>query len=92
MARASTAFAKRALAEQPGDPVGRAVLIAFSRQATVGEHEDLAAFVAELTAHYLDEQKPVDRDKEDVIRLARGKALADLCQMLMSANEFVYVD
>jgi hypothetical protein len=92
MARASTAFAKRALAEQPDDPVRRTVLIAFARQATAAEHEDLATFVSELTTHYLNEQKPLDREKADVIRAARVKAFADLCQMLMSANEFIYVD
>jgi len=92
MARASAAFAKRALAEQPGDPIGHILLIAFSRLATADESKDLAKFVSELTRHYLDAQNEVDRQKADVIQSARGKAFADLCQMVMSANEFVYVD
>jgi hypothetical protein len=91
MIRASAAFAKRVLAEQPSDPIARVMLIAFSRRATSGEREEFAEFVAELTMHYLNQQNG-NRESPDVIRSAREKAFADLCHMLMSANEFVYVD
>ena len=92
MSRAATAFADRALAEQPDDPVSRALLTAFSRPATPDERDVLSRFLDELTTQYLDEQNEAERQKAEVIKVAHGKALADLCQMLMSANEFLYVD
>jgi hypothetical protein len=92
MTRAAAAFADRVLAEQPNDPVGRAVLTAFSRPPTSSERELLSQFVDEQQSRYLDQQDKAARQKADVIATARSKALADLCHMLMSANEFVYVD
>jgi hypothetical protein len=92
MTRAAAAFADRVLAEQPNDPVGRAVLTAFSRPATRGERELLTQFFDEQQSRYLDQQDEAARQKANVIATAGKKALADLCHMLMSANEFVYVD
>jgi hypothetical protein len=92
MTRAASAFATRVLAEQPDDPVGRAVLTAFSRQANTTEREFLSSFFDAQRSRYLDQQADDDRKKDEVVAAARHKALADLCHMLMSANEFVYVD
>lgn len=92
MARAAAAFASRVHAEQPDDPVGRAVLTAFSREASSTDRKFLSNFLDSQTSRYLNEHAEPIRQKSEVIAAARQKALADLCHMLMSANEFVYVD
>ncbi|NQV28714.1 MAG: DUF1553 domain-containing protein [Rhodopirellula sp.] len=92
MTRAASAFATAVLAEQPDDPVGRAVLIAFSRDTAPVEHAVLLNFFEAQQSRYLDQHAEDVRGKAEVIAEARHKALADLCHMLMSANEFVYVD
>lgn len=92
MTRAASAFASRVLAEQAGDPVGRAVLTAFSREAKPTEYDLLSEFFDAQRLRYLEQHAENDRVKADVFASARHKALADLCHMLMSANEFVYVD
>jgi hypothetical protein len=92
MTKAAAAFADRVLAEQPDDPVGRAVRIAFTRSANSDEQTLLSEFVAEQTARYLADKTEADRQKPEVKATCRRHAVADLCHMLMSANEFVYVD
>ena len=92
MTKAASAFADRILAEQPDDPIGRSVLIAWTRQPEAEERALLTEFLAGLTAEYLAEKPEADRPKPDVKAACRQQALADLCHMLMSSNEFVYVD
>lgn len=79
VARQAAALADRVLAEKPDDPTGHALLLAFARPAKPAEREGLKAFWDAQAARY----KQAD---------ARRLALADLCQMLLSANEFAYVD
>ena len=90
--RAAFAFASRALAARPSDPIRRAVLLAFSRETKPAEYEVLAEFFEAQRLRYLDQHAENDRANAEVVTDARHKALADLCHMLMSANEFVYVD
>jgi len=92
MVRAASAFASRILEEQPNDPVRRAVLTAFSRDSKPAEFRVLSDFVEAQRLRYLQQHAENDRVKADVLADARRRALADLCHMLMSANEFVYVD
>jgi hypothetical protein len=92
MTRAAAAFATRIQAEQPNDPVERAVVTAFSRKANSTERKFLSSFFVSQTSRYLDQHAEDVRLKSDIIAGARHNALADLCHMLMSANEFVYVD
>jgi hypothetical protein len=92
MVRAASAFARRVEAEGASNPVERAVLIAFSRDTKPAEYEVLSEFFDAQRLRYLDQHAENDRAKTEVIADARHKALADLCHMLMSANEFVYVD
>jgi hypothetical protein len=92
MTRAASAFALRVEAEGANDTVGRAVLTAFSREAGGSEHELLSEFFEAQRVRYLEQHAEADRVKTDVVAEARRKALADLCHMLMSSNEFVYVD
>jgi hypothetical protein len=92
MTKAAAAFADRVLAERPDDPVGRAVLIAFTRPTSSDEHTLLSEFVVEQTSRYLTEKSEAERQKPKAKDESHRKAVADLCHMLMSANEFVYVD
>jgi hypothetical protein len=81
----AAAFADRALAEDPTDPAGHALRLAFARAATGEERSRLATFVADQTKRHL-AAMPGKPDE------ARRRAIADLCQMLLSANEFSYID
>ncbi len=90
MIRLADAFADRILKAKPIDPVAAAVTMAFSRPATVDEMKLLTTFLEEQKVRYQMETNVGDKKlpASDAVQ----KALADLCHMLMSANEFVYVD
>ena len=90
--RAATAFAERVTAEQSDDPVGRAVLTAFARPATEIERKLLSQFFESQRAQYHGETAEADRDKPESLAAAKNKAHVDLCHMLMSSNEFIYLD
>jgi hypothetical protein len=79
LARQADAFATRVFSEKSDDPAGHALQLAFGRPAQETERRKLNAFLESQAARY----KGAD---------ARHHALADLCQMLLSANEFAYVD
>ncbi len=72
--RQAELFAARALREEPRDPAGHAVRLAFGRPATAGERSLFRAYLVEQGGRGL------------------PAALADVCQMLLSSNEFAYVD
>jgi cytochrome c553 len=78
-------FAKK-LAVPPDAPladvVRRGYLAAVARVPTDDELKDNVAFLESQVASYVAEKKPN----------ARELALADFCQVLMSLNEFVYVE
>jgi mono/diheme cytochrome c family protein len=80
MTRQADAFAARVLKEKPNDAAAYAVLSAFGRPITAKEKATLTAFLETQTKRY---QATPD---------AARRALADLCQMLLSADEFAYVD
>ncbi len=92
MTAAAISFADHVCTQQPNDPVGRAVLIAFSRPADSDERGLLSQFVEEQTTLYLNQHDEKTRISTDVVSEARRQAIVDLCHMLLSANEFVYVD
>ncbi len=81
MTREADAFAGRVLQEKPDDPAGYAVLTAFGRPITAKERELLTAFLEAQTKRYQGASLAPSR-----------RALADLCQMLLSADEFAYID
>ena len=58
--------------------------IAFARRPTDTELTKSAAFIGEQTASYEANKTPADK--------ARQMALADFCHMLLSSNEFLYVE
>jgi hypothetical protein len=82
MGRQATAFADRVLKERPDDPAGRALRLALGRPATAKEHQALTRFLDEQARQF---------DGKDV-EATKRRALADLCHMLLSANEFAYVE
>jgi hypothetical protein len=83
--RQAEAFATRVLRERPSDPAEQAVLAAFGRPASEKERTKLTAFLEVQTLRHL--QTLPGRQPE-----ARRRAVTDLCHMLLSANEFAYVD
>jgi len=92
MVRAANAFAKRVQAEQPTDPANYAVMAAFSRPATRDEQKLFSQFLDEQTARHLDTHKSEEQKQAKIIAESKQLALADLCHMLLSANEFAYID
>jgi hypothetical protein len=83
MTQQADAFAGRVLKEQPTHPASRAMVLAFGRSPTAKE--------AALFANFLDRQTQ-QHAKAQPGPEARRRAVADLCHMLLSANEFAYVD
>jgi hypothetical protein len=83
MTRNADAFADRVLKEQSADPAGRAILLAFGRAPTKAEDALFADFVDRQTKQHAAMQPAVE---------SRRHAVADLCHMLLSANEFAYMD
>jgi hypothetical protein len=78
------AFANRVLREASDSPIDYAMLVAFSRRITSEERGVLNDFVNAQQARYA--------SRGDALDAARSHAMTDLCQMLLAANEFLYVD
>lgn len=92
MTRAAAAFADRVLQDSVEHVVDRAVMLAWARPVTSSERELLTQFLNEQTSRYQAEQNEKEAASEDPSPPSHQKALADLCHMLMSSNEFVYID
>jgi hypothetical protein len=86
MIDAANAFSQRILDGSLGDPARQAIEIAFGRIASKQELESLNAFLDSQQRRYQ------ETDKKITDRSAQQMALADLCHMLLSANEFIYID
>jgi hypothetical protein len=80
--RQAELFAARAARECPAEPSAYALRVAFGRPPTEAECTTLHNFLDAQARHY----GPAGD------AAARQRALADLCQMLLSANESAYVD
>jgi hypothetical protein len=94
-------FAQRLHTEASDDRarVARAWLLAFSREPSEQEMSDAAKFLSRQVGHLkaLPEKKEEKPKKEEKTKPAPKltpelQALANLCQALLSANEFLYVD
>jgi hypothetical protein len=83
MIRQAEAFADRILKEAGDDPAGWAIVLALGRHASDRERRAFARFLDDQTLLHVKTQPPAE---------ARRRAIADLCHMLLSANEFAYVD
>ena len=93
LAKHAQAFATRIENEAPDDPAGRAVWLALNRPASDSERSVLDAFLAaQSRRHARALAGPRSEPTADQLASGRRLALADLCQMLMSSNEFAYVD
>ena len=93
LTKQANAFAERVESEAPHDPAGHAVRLALGRPPTdVTEH----AIIDFLTAQSDRHARSLAGSQTDATaakrQQARRAALADLCQMLLSSNEFAYVD
>jgi hypothetical protein len=88
----SLSFADRVLLRDPADPVGQAVLLAFGRAPTDKERILLAGFLQTQSDRYRPLSAGGKDDTPQAHQEALRKAMADLCQMLLCANEFAYVD
>ena len=82
-------FARRLQAEAAEDVSGqvvRAWRLAFSRVPTESERTGALEFLTRQTDH-------LEQQKEFAAKIAPDlQALTDLCQVLLSANEFLYID
>jgi hypothetical protein len=76
------AFAKRVKADSKPESIRLAYRLAFGRSPTDGELERAAAFIASQAAVH----------QEAGLSDPTAAGLADFCQALLSANEFVYVE
>jgi len=94
-------FASRLQKENPGDPrgqVARGWQLAFSRNPTEPELADAVVFLARQVDHLKTISEKSDKAKKEEKAGPAAKpapdlqALTDLCQALLSANEFLYVD
>ena len=61
------------------------MLLALGRRPSEDEQNTLTQFLTDQAARYAEPSGVSQAD-------ARVKALADLCHMLLSSNEFAYVD
>jgi len=93
MVKQAEVFAARVLKENAARPAAYAVLLVFGRPATETELGRLNAFLESQSERHL---KAITGDNSKAAEAqatgARRRALADLCHMLLSANEFAYVD
>ncbi|MDA7893548.1 PSD1 and planctomycete cytochrome C domain-containing protein [bacterium] len=78
----SESFASRLKGVSVEDAVVSAYRAAFARDPTRDEARDCAEFVGQQEAVY----------KQQKLKDSRRAALTDLCQALMSASEFIYVE
>lgn len=85
---AAAAFAERILKVAADDSgiAERAIDMAFGRPASIEESITLGSFLESQRQRYMD---ATSKPSEDA---AKRQAVADLCHMLLSANEFIYVD
>ena len=89
---AAQAFAAHLESEAAKNPVSTAIRIAYSRAPRVGETETMTAFFESQIKRYQQLQKEAETAPEKAPGAPRFQALTDLCHMLLSSNEFIYID
>ena len=88
MEKAAESFATRVADTDNRRVADRAIGLAYARPPTDKEHQVIVEFLSEQSRHHLTgaDGKPVASDT------ARRRAIVDLCHMLLSSNEFAYID
>ena len=88
MEKAAESFATRVADTDNRRVANRAIGLAYARPPTDKEHQVIFEFLSEQSRHHLAgaDGKPVTSDT------ARRRAIVDLCHMLLSSNEFAYID
>src|SRR5262249_41215464 len=91
--RQAEAFAARVLRENPAAPAAHALRLALARPITEADRPQLADFLETQASRYAQTAAsgPASASPAQQVQ-TRQRALADLCQMLLSSNEFAYVD
>jgi hypothetical protein len=84
------AMATRVLEEAPDDPCGYAFQVALGRSPTAKERDAASVFLQSQSSRQANTAGQGARDTQRAE--ASRRAMADLCQMLMSCNEFIFVD
>jgi hypothetical protein len=83
------ALAARVDKEGGDRPLDYAIRLAFARSPTERERAVLTAFLTKQAQHHLPSTGKIGPEQREN---ARRLALDDLCHMLLSANEFAYVE
>jgi hypothetical protein len=90
---AAEAFADRVLLESPQDPIGYAFMAVTGRRAEAEQFQGLVDFIQRQSDIYLrDGQDEQEKATEQELKQASRLALVDLCHVLLSSNEFAYID
>jgi len=90
---AAEAFADRVLLESPQDPIGYAFMAVTGRRADATQLQGLAEFILRQSDIYLrGGQDELKNATEQELKEASRLALVDLCHVLLSSNEFAYID
>ncbi len=87
MTDAAEALANRVLSQADEDPATVALRWTFSRSPSADELSILQGFLASQQQRHAEQLGESAASDE-----TRRRAVADLCHMLLSANEFIYID
>ncbi|MCA9027876.1 MAG: PSD1 domain-containing protein [Planctomycetaceae bacterium] len=88
-------FARRVEAEAGSDPearINRAWQLAFCRSPDQSEQASARTFLETQTATFQEVLTPPKENAQPTEPTAEQRALETLCQMLLSSNEFLYID
>ena len=89
MIRAADAFAERVLRDNWEAPEVRATWLAYGRAPTPDEAAILSEFLAAQEKRHAEAS---ETDPTASVADHRKRAIADMCHMLVTSNEFLYVD
>ncbi|HIK91371.1 MAG TPA: DUF1553 domain-containing protein, partial [Planctomycetes bacterium] len=84
------------LADEAGDDLTQQIQLSwqlvYSRRPEHSELDSATAFLNEQTAIFGEQSAYKPNEKKPPARTAGQEAVALMCQMLLSSNEFLYVD
>ena len=93
LTKLANAFAERVETESPHDPAEHAFRLALGRAPRAAINRSLVDFLTVQSDRYARAlARPQPEPTAAILHQARRAALADLCQMLLSSNDFAYID